>query len=282
MKKILIAGANSYIGTSFEGYIKKNYPNEYTVDTVDTVSGKWREKSFRGYDGVFCVAGIAHIKETKENSRLYYEVNRDLVIELARKAKADGVRHFVFLSSMSVYGKDTGIITKETAPFPKSHYGRSKLEAEKVILPLADESFLVCVLRPPMVYGKDCKGNFQKIVKMVKRLPFFPNVKNERSMIYIDNLSCFVRLAFDRELSGVYFPQNREYMCTADMARYVASALKKRIFFDFLTGLAVLMLLPFYKTARKAFGSLVYKNTEDFDFSYELYGNEESIRKSVE
>ena len=113
MKKILITGANSYIGVSFENYMKQ-WADEYSVDTVDMIDGTWREKDFGGYDAVFQVAGIAHKKETKENFELYYKVNRDLAIETAKKAKKDGVKQFIFLSSMSVYGMDTGVITNET------------------------------------------------------------------------------------------------------------------------------------------------------------------------
>ena len=209
MKKILITGANSYIGTSFEKYIKENYPNDYCIDTVDMIDGSWRKKSFAGYDSVFHVAGIAHQKETKKNAHLYYKVNRDLAIETANKAKDDGVKQFVFLSSMSVYGMDTGVITKETTPKPKSHYGKSKLQAEQKIVPLQDKNFKVCILRPPMVYGKDCKGNFQTVVRIVKKSPVFPKANNKRSMIYIDHLSSFVNLCVRGELSGIYFPQYR-------------------------------------------------------------------------
>ena len=103
MKKILITGAGSYIGTSFENYINTNFPDEYTVDTVDMIGGGWKEKDFSPYDAVFHVAGIAHQKENEKNEHLYYEVNRDLAIETAKKSIEDGVKQFVFLSSMSVY-----------------------------------------------------------------------------------------------------------------------------------------------------------------------------------
>ena len=149
MKKIIITGANSYIGTSFESYMKQ-FAEEYSVDTVDMIDGTWREKSFADYDVVFHVAGIAHRKETKENAELYYKVNRDLAIDVAAKAKADGVKQFVFLSSMSVYGMESGVITRDTVPLPKSNYGKSKLQAEEGIIPLADNSFAVAVIRPPM------------------------------------------------------------------------------------------------------------------------------------
>ena len=166
MKRILITGANSYIGASFETYIKQ-WDEEYSVDTVDMIDDAWREKDFGAYDVVFHVAGIAHKKETKDNAQLYYKVNRDLAFETAAKAKTDGVKQFIFLSSMSVYGMVTGVVAKDTVPCPKSNYGKSKLQAEEYINRLGSEKFKVCTLRPPMVYGKDCKGNFQTIVKVI-------------------------------------------------------------------------------------------------------------------
>ncbi len=282
MKKILITGANSYIGTRFERYIKENFSDEYLVDTVDMIGGAWREKSFSEYDSVVHVAGIAHQKETKQNAPLYYQVNRDLAIQTAKKAKADGAGQFIFLSSMSVYGMDTGVITKETAPNPKSHYGKSKWQAEQAISALNDENFKVCIMRPPMVYGLGCRGNFNSVCKIVKKLPVFPRVKNERSMIYIDNLSAFIKMCVDGCLCGVYFPQNREYVSTMDMARAISQALDKKICFEYLTGWAVGALRLFYPTAKKGFGTLIYKNTEEFDFSYIVTENEQSFFMSVE
>ena len=94
MKRILIAGANSYIGTSFENYIKEKFHSDYTIDTVDMISDAWKESSFAGYDSIFCVAGIAHSDNGKisaEKAALYYSVNRDLAIETAKKAKDEGL-----------------------------------------------------------------------------------------------------------------------------------------------------------------------------------------------
>ena len=268
MKKILITGAGSYIGMSFERYIKERFVDEYLVDTVDMIDGSWREKSFSGYDAVYHVAGIAHQKETKENAESYYKVNRDLAIETAKKAKSEGVAQFVFLSSMSVYGKDTGVITKETVPTPVSNYGKSKLEAEEGITALRSDDFKVVVLRPPMVYGEGCKGNYQTVVKIVKKLPIFPNVKNKRSMINVDNLSSFVEMVVRDGLDGLYFPQNKNYVSTKALAKDIAKSMNKKIYMSFLCGLAVYIFRPFVKKLKKAFGSLTYVDTEDFDFSY--------------
>lgn len=281
MKKILITGADSYIGVSFEKYLNACFPCDYSINTIDMIDGSWKEKSFAGFDSVFHVAGIAHQKETKANAHLYYEVNRDLALETAKKAKADGVKQFVFLSSMSVYGMDTGIINRDTPIRPKSHYGRSKAEAEEAIELLNDDNFRICIIRPPMVYGKGCKGNFNSVCSIVRKLPFFPRVRNRRSMIYIDNLSSFVRMCVDEEFSGVYFPQNRHYVATMDMAKGIASAMNKKICFEYLTGWAVSVLKLFLPVAKKAFGSLVYEDMEDFSFSYIVTEQEESFTNSI-
>ena len=262
MKKVLITGANSYIGTSFEKYINDNCADQYQVNTIDMIDGTWREKSFKGYDVVFHVAGIAHQKETKENAHLYYEINRDLAVEVAKKAKAEGIRQFIFLSSMSVYGMDTGVITKDTKPNPKTNYGKSKLEAERQIADLRDETFKICVLRPPMVYGDGCRGNYQTIVKLVNKFPFFPRVYNKRSLIHIDNLAAFVKDMVDRELDGLYFPQDKEYVRTIDLAKNIAKQMNKRIYFSFLLGFGVIVLRPFVGKLKKAFGNLIYKDVD--------------------
>lgn len=265
MKKILITGANSYIGTSFEKHLEK-WPDEYKVDTIDMVDGSWREKSFAGYDTVFHVAGIAHSdsgKISKEKEKLYYSVNTDLTIETAKKAKIDGVKQFIFMSSAIVYGEGAPIgkqkiITHETAPSPTNCYGDSKLQAEKGILSLQSDSFNVVVLRPPMIYGKGCKGNYQILVKLALKLPVFPYVKNERSMLYIENLCEFVRLMVDNDGHGIFWPQNAEYSNTSEMVKMIAEAHGKKIrLIKGFTWLLKIMSL-FTGLVNKAFGSLTY------------------------
>lgn len=280
MKKVLITGANSYIGVSFETYMRQWAP-QYQVDTLDVIGDGWRQSSFAGYDAVFHVAGIAHRKETEENAELYYQVNRDLALDIAQKAKIDGVRQFVFMSSMSVYGMDRGVITPETKPAPTTNYGRSKLEAEIAMQPLADENFLLTVLRPPMVYGKDCRGNFQLMLKLARKSPVFPAVNNRRSMISIENLCRFVYLVIERQEEGLFCPQNKEYVNTTQMVRLIAKALGRRIFFSRLAGLAVGAMVPVLAVARKAFSTLIYEGFERHDFSYCTESFEDSVKKSI-
>ena len=217
MKKILITGANSYIGTSFENYLHKNYPGDYSVDTVDMIDGMWKQKDFSGYDCVFHVAGIAHSdngKINKEKEKLYYEVNTKLAIKTAEKAKNDGIKQFIFMSSAIVYGDSapigkTKIITKDTPVSPINCYGDSKVQAEKGLRALNGDLFKVTILRPPMIYGKGSKGTYPVLAKIARKLPVFPYIKNQRSMLYIENLCEFVRLLVENEEEGTFWRRIR-------------------------------------------------------------------------
>lgn len=257
MKKILITGLNGYVGNSFEKWIK-NFPEEYVVDKISLREESWKKQDFSRYDVILHMVGIAHIKETKENEHLYYQINRDLAYEVAKKSKKEGVKHFIFLSSMSIYGMDTGIIDFNTIPDPKSNYGKSKLQAEELIKTLCADSFKVSILRPPMIYGKECKGNYQKLAKLAITFPIFPKIENRRSMIYIDNLSSFIKYIIDYSKEGVFFPQNKEYVNTSRMVEIIAKTHKKRIWLTRLFN-PFLFLIGHNNIVKKVFGNLIYQ-----------------------
>lgn len=285
MKKILITGANSYIGTSFENYLKQ-WPDKYQVDTIDMIDGSWREKSFSGYDTVFHVAGIAHSdygKIPEDKKALYYKVNTELTVETAKKAKADGVKQFIFMSSAIVYGDSAPIgkrkvITEETIPQPSNFYGDSKLQAEKGILPLQSNDFNVVIIRSPMIYGKGCKGNYQTLVKLALKLPIFPYVENERSMLYIGNLCEFVRLMIENNEHGVFWPQNNEYVNTSKLVKMIAEAHGKEI--RLVKGFTWLLKIMSHFTGlvNKAFGNFCYsKSISEYVDSYRIASLNESL-----
>lgn len=265
MKKILITGANSYVGVSFEKHLKQ-WPEAYHVDTVDMIDGSWKEKSFRGYDAVFHVAGIVHREKSKndpDQAELYDRVNTRLAIETAEKAKAEGVKQFIFMSSASVYGLSGSVgkpvwITKDTPLKPADNYGISKMKAEEGLLPLNGDTFKVVILRPPMIYGKGCKGNYRTLARLAKKLPFFPYVNNRRSMLYIENMAEFVRLMVDNEEQGIFCPQNKEYTNTSEMVKLIAQANGKGIWL--VRGMTWALKLMSHVTGMvdKAFGSLCY------------------------
>ena len=265
MKKILITGAQSYVGMSFEQYVSR-WSEDYHVDTLDMRGEDWKQASFEGYDAVFHVAGLVHMPKTKnaaEYAELYKKVNTDLAVEAARKAKAEGVKQFLFMSSAAVYGLEgavgkTVVITDQTPLNPADNYGLSKKNAEEQLRPLEDDSFKIVILRPPMIYGKGCRGNYVTLAKLAKKMPVFPYVYNQRSMLYIDNLSEFVRLMIDNEERGVFCPQNNEYTGTCDMVRMIAEANGKKIWI--IKGLDWALKLMRHVTGlvNKAFGNLCY------------------------
>lgn len=265
MKNILITGAGSYVGTSLENWLKQ-WPEGYRVDTLDMVDPGWKERSFRGYDAVFHVAAIVHREERKNDpaqQELYDRVNHRLAVEVARKAKEEGVEQFVFMSSASVYGLTapfgkTVIITKDTPIKPVDNYGASKAAAEESLKALAGDGFKLAVLRPPMVYGKGCKGNYPMMAKLAKRLPCFPWVENRRSMLYIDNLSELIRLVIDDGAEGVFCPHNEEYVNTSEMVSLIAHANGRDILMVKGFGWALKLLRPVTAMVDKAFGSLCY------------------------
>lgn len=289
MKKILITGANSYIGTSFERYIKQNYSNDYSIDTADLHNdNNWRQKSFAGYDSVFHVAGIAHSDNGKISpgkEKLYYSVNTDLAIETAKKAKADGAKQFIFMSSAIVYGESAPIgkrkrITKDTPLSPANCYSDSKMEAENGILPLNDETYKIVILRPPMIYGEGCKGNYPLLKKIALKTPIFPYVHNERSMLYIENLCEFVRLMVEYEEEGIFWPQNAEYSNTSELVQMIATAHGKKVRIVRGFGWVLKFLSHMTGLVNKAFGNLSYeKSMSEYKVEYRKYTLKESIER---
>ena len=288
MKKILITGAGSFIGMSFETYLKQ-YPQHYQVDTVDMVDGSWRNKSFAGYDAVYHVAGLAHSdtgRISEDSKALYYKVNTDLAVETAKKAKADGVKQFIFMSSAIVYGNSAPIgktrhITKETPLSPANCYGDSKVQAEKGIMPLRDESFKVVILRPPMIYGKGSKGNYPTLSKLARKMPVFPYVKNQRSMLYVGNLVEFVRLIIENEEQGIFWPQNKEYVNTSELVRLIAKENGHKMPLMRGTTWALKLMSHMTGLVNKAFGSFTYdQSLSIYKQEYCLFDIAESIKQT--
>lgn len=267
MKKILITGKDSYIGTSLEKWLLKD-PSNYKIDTIDMKGDAWKEVDFSIYDVVFHVAGIAHVSSNPKMRDLYYMVNRDLAIETAKKAKAEGIKQFIFMSSIIVYGESSNskrVIDKSTVPTPSNFYGDSKLQAEKGIIKFASEKFRIVILRPPMIYGKGSKGNYPRLANLARKISVFPELENKRSMIHIDNLCNFLKVIIDFEDSGMFFPQNSEYVKTSDMVKLVREVNGKK---TWMTGKFnwFIKLLFNFDTIRKLFGNLVYeKSMSDYD-----------------
>lgn len=256
MKRILITGENSYIGGKFPEWVAQ-WPDQYHVDEISVRDDKWKQADFSSYDSVYHVAGIAHNSSDPKLEDLYYEVNRDLTIEVAKKVKKDGVPQFVFMSSIIVYGTKNEFIDADTKPNPDNFYGESKLQAEEGILPLQDEDFNIAIIRPPMIYGKGSKGNYPLLSKLAQMTPIFPDYDNERSMLHIDNLTEFIRLVIENNDRGIFYPQNTEYVKTSEMVKVISEVHGKRLFQTKIFN-SLIKPLTSINLINKVFGNLRY------------------------
>ncbi|MBE9900339.1 NAD-dependent epimerase/dehydratase family protein [Enterococcus casseliflavus] len=275
MIRVLITGKNSYVGNSFCEFVKKNNLN-FHIDTLSLKNMNWKKISFEYYDVIIHLAAIVHVKE--KNNELYNKVNRDLAYDIAAKAKNDGVKHFIFFSTMSIYGKDDGCISNITKPSPKTPYGKSKLEAENLIKPLHSESFKVAIIRPPMIYGLNAKGNFKSLVKLANLLPIFPDYYNKRSMIFIDNLNLYLIEIIKNKSSGVFLLQNKNYVSTSELYVHCRRALHKRTLITRLFNFVIKILLNRESHIKKMFGNLIY---DDTTFREDLKINEVTFVESI-
>lgn len=282
--RILITGAGSYVGTSVELWIK-NHSN-HRVDTLDMLKNTWRDTDFSQYDVVYHVAGIAHVNAKASMEALYYKVNRDLTIEVAQIAQKAGVKQFIFMSSMIVFHESRSLIpemiTSNTLPCPNGFYGDSKLQAEKGLHELESETFKVCILRPPMIYGPNSKGNFPRLIKLAAKTPIFPDFHNQRSMLYIDNLAEFVLQAVNRQLSGTFYPQNRELSDTVEIIRYFAKAQHHHVYFAKWLNPFVRLASHFLQPINKMFGTYYYDpQMSQMPFEYQIISFEESLKHII-
>lgn len=282
MKKVLITGANSFVGTSIEKWLMKTH-EEFQIDTVDTMNEAWKKADFSKYDAVFHVAGIAHVDPKPEMAPLYYKVNRDLTIEIGKWAKGHGVKHFIFMSSKIVYHASKSlkddVTTNDTIPNPNDFYGDSKLQAENGLNELVCDTFKVANLRPCMIYGPNSKGNFLRLGWLATKAPIFPGWHNKRSMLYIDNLAEFVKQVIIRELGGTFYPQNAELADTVEIVRYFAKKYNHKIWISKFFNPFVWLGSFFLPQLPKMFASSYYEpKMSKYDFEYQIVSFEDSLK----
>ena len=280
MKRILITGKDSYIGTNFKKYLEQ-YQDNYYVEELDVRDENWKEFDFSSFDVVYHVAGLAHSTPDESQRELYYKVNTDLTYEIALKAKQEHIKQFIFMSSIIVYGSgiigEDRIITKDTPLTPDNFYGDSKKQAEIKIRPLEDENFKIVIVRPPMIYGPDSKGNYPLLAKFAKKTFIFPTLENKRSMLFLGNLMEFIKLMIDNEESGIFLPQNNEYISTKELIKKIAKVHHHKIWF---VGIFNPLIRLFYKHVyiNKVFGNLtIAKELLNYQENYNKYSLDESI-----
>lgn len=284
---ILIIGKNSYIGSHIDQWLKQY---NHQVEQLDVLSDEWKTFDYSRYDVIIHVAGIVHRPDCKD-WELYKRVNTVMPIAIASMAKQQGVKHYVYFSTMGVFqgGKKLkpSVIDKNT-PLLKdenSMYGRSKLMAEEGLALLQDESFSVSYVRPPSVYGKGCRGGYiTGFTKIVKLLPVVPKAYSEarQSFVYIDNLAECVRLIVENRLTGVFCPQDDVIPNANELFKAIADGIGKRYADSRLLGLCM-QLVSWIPLVKKAYGGIEYaRELSDIEgYDYVVVPFKEGMRRTV-
>lgn len=259
MKTVLIIGANSFIGKSFHKYATAISNKNIIIDMISASNGDWKKKSFEEYDVVLHLSGMVHIKEKKDMEVIYDTVNHRMAVDIAKKAKESSVKQFIFMSSASVFGSKVTCITKDTVPHPTTLYGKSKFAAEQDIISLKTNDFKVAIMRPPMVYGEGCKGNYPRLEKLAKVTPVFPKFHNKRSMIHINKLCDFIYTLIMQESCGFFHPQDDEYVDTCELFVKIRREMGKRTWLIGWFNFAVRFLSKHVGSMNKLFGNFFYE-----------------------
>jgi nucleoside-diphosphate-sugar epimerase len=258
--RVLITGANSFIGTNF-----RNHSKFSDIDEISLLVNKPEEIEFSKYDLVLHLAAIVHqSKKIPENE--YFKINRDLCLTVARYSKKAGIRQFILLSTIKVYGnriKNTELRNEESECFPDDAYGKSKFEAEIGLKKLEDENFIVSIIRTPLVYGEGVKANMISLIKLVDAIPILPfgSIYNKRNFTFVENLVGYIDRIIEVNASGVFIAMDDKALSTTELIMCLSKCLGKRIRLFKLPGLFIRIgsfILPAYFD--RFFGSMEFSN----------------------
>ncbi len=258
MKELLVTGSNGYLGSSFIN----QYKDKYTFEKFSLLTQKLEDIKFDNINIVLHCAALVHQK-IEHSYEKYHEINVEYPVKLAKLAKQNGVRQFVFISTIAVYGENEELLNENTSCNPITPYGKSKLEAEKELLKLNDGEFIVSIVRPPMIYGKNAPGNIDNLVKLVKKLPIIPlgSIGNKRSFISIQNILNIINEIIIQRKEGVFLASDDEPLSTSKLIELIAKNLDKKIYLikiPFFESLLKLVKPSFHK---RLYGSLEVDNT---------------------
>lgn len=226
--KVLIVGKNSFVGQGIGAYFSRKQPRP-EVSFLSVRDDGWKQQDFSAFDAVIFTAALVHRPDVTDWES-YERINVKLPSEFARHVKAQGVKQFIFFSTVSVYAAERtlprGFVINEDTPLePPSMYGKSKLQAEGLLQTLMDEEFHVSIIRPTYVYGKGCRGRHIAVQNMLAtKLPVLPRAFEDvkMGMVYIDNLAELCWLIANSHQSGIYHAQDGAPMSTYEILKIMA------------------------------------------------------------
>ncbi|MFV0563949.1 NAD-dependent epimerase/dehydratase family protein [Malaciobacter mytili] len=258
METILVTGSSGYLGSSFIN----QYKNKYKFVTFSLLSQKLENTKFDNIDVVLHCAALVHQK-IEYSYEKYHEINVVYPVKLAKLAKLNGVKQFIFISTIAVYGEDEEKLDENTICNPITPYGRSKLEAEKQLLELNDNRFIVSIIRPPMIYGKNAPGNIDSLVKLVKKLSIIPlgGIENKRSFISVQNLCHMIDEIIVQQKAGIFLASDDKPISTSNLIELIAKNLNKKMYLvniPFFENILKLLKPSFHK---RLYGSLEVDNS---------------------
>ena len=265
-KTLMITGASGFIGSNF---IKK-YEDEYNIIPVCLIENKPEDLDYTGVDTILHLAALVHQMKGAPEEK-YFEVNTELTKRLAATAKEKGVHHFIFYSTVAVWGTHgyfeyDKIITLKTPINPLTPYAKSKYNAEEILNELKSDNFKISILRPPMVYGKDCPGNMKRLEKLVEILPILPcgNNENKRTIVHIDKLLDETNKIIQNKKEGIFIPRDDKEMSIKDILEYIFKEKNKRKILIKLPKIGVKLLHKVKpRVIESLYGSLMFRGDED-------------------
>lgn len=285
--KVLILGKNSYVGTSVERYLNQ-FHKDVEVAVESSRDGIWKNHDFSQYDAIYNVSGLCHADSKHGTPEQYMSINGQLPIDMASKAKAEGCKLFINMSSSIVYGNmsrvgEPKLMDRDTVPVPVNVYGESKLFAEKGLQELEDENFGVALIRAPLIYGENSTGNFPLLVKFARKSPIFPDIENRQSMIYIDNLCELIYLIVKNNQRGIYLPQDAQIICTSKMVKDLSVLCGNKLRLTKIFNPILFFMSRWIYFISKAFGDTSYtlESSNYFDYKYQVVDYETALRRVV-
>ncbi len=260
MKKILLTGATGFVGN----YFINKYSEKYNIETFSFLKDNLEKLELNIFSTIIHLSALVH-QMGGASKEEYERINVIQTLQLAQKAKDSGVKHFIFMSSVKVYGEETNVAYSESSVcHPQDEYGRSKLKAEITLQKLEDDNFKVSIIRTPIVYGYGVKANIKNLINLTKKVPLLPfsDIKNRRSMVYIGNLCHLTNILIEKEKKGIFLASDDEPLSTTKLIELIAKELDKKVYLIKvpLFGTLLKVLKPsFYK---RLYGSLEVDNSK--------------------
>lgn len=254
MKQILLTGSNGFIGT----YFKDNYTNKYNIHTFSFLKDNFQNLELENTDIIIHLSALVH-QMNGASKEEYEKVNIIQTLDLAKKAKEDGVNHFIFISTIAIYGIEVGVIDNASQCNPITDYGKSKLNAEQELLKLENDNFKIAILRAPIVNGYKAPGNMNSLINLVNKISILPfaNIQNKRSMVHVGNLCHLVDQVMIQEKAGIFLASDDELLSTTKLIELIANGLNKKVY---------LIKIPFFESLLKlikpSFHKRLYESLE--------------------